>query len=70
MVYPFTDFGITTYAHLNPVNPAVLEKEQKTIEVGEHKYKSSDIEKIIFRGFEDIERQEFIARLEQYYKDE
>ena len=33
-------------------------------------FDDSDIEKIIFRGFEDIERQEFIARLEQYYKDE
>ena len=25
-VYPFTVFGITIYAHLNPVNPAVFEK--------------------------------------------
>ena len=30
-------------------------------------FDDSDIERIIFRGFEDIERQEFIARLEQYY---
>ena len=30
-------------------------------------FDDSDIERILFRGFEDIERQEFISRLEQYY---
>lgn len=25
-VYPFSSFGITVYAHLNPVKPAVFEK--------------------------------------------
>ncbi len=33
-------------------------------------FDDSDIERIIFRGYEDIERQEFIARLEDLYKNE
>lgn len=32
-------------------------------------FNHTDIEKIIFRGFEDIERQTFIERLETYYQE-
>lgn len=30
-------------------------------------FNHSDIDKIFFRGYEDIERQDFIKNLEQYY---
>ncbi|MBO5303956.1 MAG: DUF4176 domain-containing protein [Lachnospiraceae bacterium] len=33
-------------------------------------FDSADIEKVFFRGFEDIERQEFIHNLEEYYQKE